>query len=71
MDSIWAHGAMSFLKESIMERSDNYEVHIDGKTRFIANERVKNNHNTAVCIPYSMKQLMFEMMGICLKTIFF
>ena len=65
-DSLLSHGLMSFFKESYMERSDKYEFMIDDKTNFIASD-YHNLDNKRISAPYSMKQLMHEMVAFGVK----
>tara|TARA_B110000285_G_scaffold57608_1_gene65826 strand:- start:164 stop:3862 length:3699 start_codon:yes stop_codon:yes gene_type:complete len=57
-DSLLGHGLSGFLRESMMERSDRYEVNIDKTTGLISNEKSEND--TKVAIPYAMKMLLQE-----------
>jgi len=57
-DSLLGHGLSEFLRESMMERSDKYEVNIDKTTGLISNEESEND--TKVVIPYAMKMLLQE-----------
>ena len=66
MNSIWAHGAMAFLKESIMERSDKFEVGLDHNNWITS----KSNDIIKLNMPFSMKQFIFEMIGMSIKPEF-
>ena len=57
-DSLLGHGLSEFLRESMMERSDKYEVNIDSTTGLISNNDQENN--TKIQIPYAMKMLLQE-----------
>ena len=57
-DSLLGHGISDFLRESMMERSDKYEVNIDKTTGLISNEKSEND--VKVQIPYAMKMLLQE-----------
>jgi len=57
-DSLLGHGLSDFLRESMMERSDKYEVNIDRNTGLISNEESEND--TKVALPYAMKMLLQE-----------
>jgi DNA-directed RNA polymerase beta subunit len=72
-DAIVAHGASAFLKERMLDTSDNYRVFICRKCGLICTanpekniykcSQCKNNADiTQVRIPYSMKLLMQELM---------
>ena len=69
-DSILAHGISSFLKETMMNRSDGYQVQIDNRSGLInydENEESKDIIN----IPYSMKLMLqeFQSMSIAPRII--
>ena len=82
-DALLSHGAMSFLKESLMERSDGPSpekrippVHICNKTGLMdVVNRGNNGDNTSdfseVHIPYACKLMLqeFETMGIATRLI--
>jgi len=57
-DSLLGHGLSDFLRESMMERSDKYEVNIDKTTGLISNEESEND--VKVQFPYAMKMLLQE-----------
>lgn len=59
-DSILAHGAAEFLRESTMERSDKYNVHINDKTGLIYNGE-ESEDIVNVEMPYAMKMLIQEL----------
>ena len=59
-DSIIGHGASSFLKESVMERSDAYRVQIDTNSGLITYDNSSEN-KTMVNIPYCMKLFLQEL----------
>lgn len=72
-DAIVAHGASAFLKERMLDTSDNYRVFICRKCGILCTAnpeksihkclQCKNNADiTQVRIPYSMKLLMQELM---------
>lgn len=61
-DSILSHGMNGFLKESLMERSDKYEMYIDRKTNFVAGKNPIELSKTNV--PYAFKQLLHEVIGL-------
>ncbi len=78
----WAHGIFHFLKERIMECSDNYRVHVCKQCGFMGNvcpekgiyscKNCKNNTDfSEIRIPYSCKLLMQEVqtMGIGCKLL--
>lgn len=73
----WAHGTLNFLKERLMECSDNYRVYVCGKCGMMANVNPDKNiymcrpcqNNTdfvQIRIPYACKLLFQEIqcMGI-------
>ena len=62
-DSILSHGISSFLRESVMERSDKYTVQVNENSGLIDyNEENKNIVN--VQMPYSAKLLMQELQAM-------
>ena len=69
-DSILSHGAMSFLKESMMERGDNYNFKVSNKFNFIAND-YNSFDNENIRAPYSMKTALQEIMALGVKPILY
>jgi hypothetical protein len=82
MECLWAHGAMSFLKERFMECSDNYKVFVCKECGMIAHVNPdKSIYHCKACknitrfsevrIPYAGKLLMQEIqtMGIATRFI--
>ena len=66
-DSIISHGISGFLNESIMERSDKFNVQIDTTTGMISyNDKKENKAN--VEIPYCMKLLIQELETMNIST---
>lgn len=67
-----SYGISAFTKESMMERSDNYNVAISKSTGLIIpnNKKRKIMHEpfTNVCIPYSCKQLIQELETMAIGT---
>lgn len=74
-DAIVAHGASAFLKERMIDVSDNYRVHICNKCGLICTanperniykcNNCKNNADISqVRIPYAMKLLIQELMSM-------
>ena len=64
-DSILSYGIGSFLKESMMERSDKFVVQIDGASGLIDyNKDDKIKH--MVQMPYAMKMLLQELQTMCI-----
>ena len=61
-DSILAHGASEFLRESMMERSDKYEVNIDRKNGLISKGETVDDDK--VQMPYAMKMLLQEIQSM-------
>ena len=61
-DSILAHGASEFLRESMMERSDKYEVNINRKTGLISKGQTVDDDK--VKMPYAMKMLLQEIQSM-------
>ena len=59
-DSILAHGTAEFLRESMMERSDKYDVNINDKTGLISNGE-ESEDIVNVRMPYAMKMLIQEL----------
>jgi DNA-directed RNA polymerase II subunit RPB2 len=64
-DSILSHGAISFLKESLMERSDIYEFKVDEDTGFITNK--ENIHTRLLKAPCAFRLLMQEIAAMGVK----
>ena len=60
--SLWAHGISSFLKESIMDRSDKYKVNVDEKTGLLTSK--EDETVFGVEMPYAMKLFIQEMQGM-------
>ena len=59
-DAIIGHGASSFLRESVMERSDAYTMQIDKKSGLISyDDKIEDKLN--VDMPYCMKLLIQEL----------
>ena len=58
-DSILGHGMAGFMNESMMERSDKYNMTIDTKDGLLSN--TKDEDNTEVQVPYSFKLLLQEL----------
>ena len=79
-NAIIAHGIQSFTKESMMERSDKYELYMDKESGDIAifnenDNRYEYNDSTNITkvkIPYTFKLLTQELgaLGIGTKAIF-
>ena len=66
-DSILSYGIGSFLKETMMERSDKFVVQIDGASGLIDyNKDDKIKH--MVQMPYAMKMLLQELQTMCIYT---
>ena len=61
-DSLLGHGLSDFLRESMMERSDKYEVNIDRKTGLISKGLTVDDDK--VQMPYSMKMLLQEIQAM-------
>ena len=59
-DSIIAHGISEFLRESVMERSDKYQVPIDKQTGLISH----GENTQQVSMPYCMKLLLQELQSM-------
>ena len=59
-DSIISHGISNFLNESVMERSDKFNVQVDTNTGLISYDDKKEN-KVNVELPYSMKLLIQEL----------
>lgn len=79
LDCSWAHGTLQFLKERIMECSDNYRMFICKRCNEIANvnpdksiyqcHRCDNNTNFAeVRIPYASKLMLQEIKSMGIST---
>ena len=69
-DSIISHGISKFLNESVMERSDKFNVQIDTTSGLISYDENKET-KTNIQLPYSMKLLLQELetMGIAPRLI--
>ena len=69
-DSILSHGISQFLNESVMERSDKFNVQIDTNTGLISYDDSKET-KANIQIPYAMKLLLQELesMGIAPRLI--
>ena len=59
-DSILSHGISAFLRESMMKRSDQYEVAIDNRSGLISDNKEDPDSET-IQIPYSCKLLLQEL----------
>jgi DNA-directed RNA polymerase II subunit RPB2 len=78
-DSVLSHGMSAFLKESLMERSDNYMFDIENSTGEIAVTNKKtmyfkpyddnDNFYTTIKAPYSLKLLLQEIKAMGVKPI--
>lgn len=66
-DSLLSHGAVSFLKESLMERSDIYEFKLDSETGLIANKDGPNVKT--IKAPCSLRLLLQEIYSMGVKPI--
>ena len=75
----WAHGTLQFLKERLMECSDNYRLFICKKCNNSANVNPDKNiyqcHNcdnttnfAEVRIPYASKLMLQEIQSMCIST---
>ena len=64
-DSVLAHGACSFLKESLMERSDIYEFFVDKKTGFIADR--EGFDTVRVKAPCAFRLMLQEVAAMSVK----
>jgi len=65
-DSIISHGISSFLNESMMERSDKYNVLVDETDGLITNKMNESSIN--VNMPYAMKMLLQEMQTMSISA---
>jgi len=59
-DSILSHGISAFLRESMMKRSDQYEVDIDNRSGLISDNKEDPDSDT-IQVPYSCKLLLQEL----------
>ena len=68
--AIWCHGASNFLRESVMDRSDKFEIIIDQNTGLMSYGKEVND-KCAIELPYSMKLLLHELysMSICVRLV--
>jgi DNA-directed RNA polymerase beta subunit len=60
-DSILGHGVAGFLNESMMERSDKYNVQIDKYTGLISYDDKPLYEKNIIQIPYASKLLIQEL----------
>lgn len=72
-NAILAHGIISFVKESMMERSDGYYKYIDSRTGedIVNNEKIgyyDSLYAQKVEVPYSWKLLQQELEGMAIST---
>ena len=78
-DCIISHGAMSFLKERLLDVSDNYRIFVCKKCKLIASVNPEKKiykcdfcTNTTcfdeVRIPYACKLLMQELLSMSIAT---
>lgn len=68
-NAILGHGAMQFVKESLMERSDKYSMYVDGQTgeNIVYNEEKQlydSIHAQKIELPYCMKLLQQEIQSL-------
>ncbi len=63
-DSILSYGIGSFLKESMMDRSDKFIVQVDEKSGLI--DYNDNKDKCMVHMPYAMKMLLQELQTMCI-----
>jgi DNA-directed RNA polymerase II subunit RPB2 len=60
-DSILAHGATSFLNESMMERSDKYAMKVDETNGLISKTEGYQGNDVKVEVPYAAKLMIQEL----------
>ena len=60
-DSIISHGISKFLNESVMERSDKFNIQIDTNTGLISYDDDSKETKSNIQLPYSMKLLIQEL----------
>jgi DNA-directed RNA polymerase II subunit RPB2 len=60
-DSILGYGAAYFLNESMMERSDKFQVQINKNDGMISYSNLDENDKILVNMPYAMKMLLQEL----------
>ena len=60
-DSILGYGAAYFLNESMMERSDKFQVQINKNDGMISYSNLEENDKILVNMPYAMKMLLQEL----------
>jgi DNA-directed RNA polymerase II subunit RPB2 len=71
-DSILSHGMLSFLKESLMERSDKFEFQLDNKNNWILDGQMGDVDDLAhVSTPYAFKQLLQEIASLGIKPMLY
>ena len=66
-DSIIAHGTSYFLKESVMERSDKFDVQVNTQSGLISYDD-KDKDKAIIQIPYAMKLLTQELETMAIGT---
>lgn len=77
-DCVISHGAAGFLKERLIDYSDEFRIHICEKSGLICPANLKSQmfwstlytENTKVCqvfIPYACKLLLQELMALCIS----
>ena len=59
-DALISHGVLGFVKESVMERSDSFNVQVDKKTGLISYDNKKEDKDM-INIPYCMKLFLQEL----------
>jgi len=61
--AIWSHGMSSFMRESMMDRSDKYSMMIDKTSGLISND-LSSDKNVSVDLPYAMKMMLQELQSM-------
>ena len=64
-DSILSHGVSSFLQESMMKRSDDYNVQINESTGLIDYTN-DDSQKCRIQVPYAFKMLLQELQTMCI-----
>ena len=64
-DSILSHGVSSFLQESMMKRSDDYNVQINESTGLIDYTN-DDSQKCRIQVPYAFKMLLQELQSMCI-----
>jgi DNA-directed RNA polymerase II subunit RPB2 len=68
-DCILSNGLANFLNESMMYRSDAFDVNIDNNTSFINKGSIKDTEDISrIKVPFSFKTMVQELAGLSIKA---